>query len=433
MANETAHILFVDDEPQMLSALKRVFRGEQYSVDTANGGAEALQLMEKQQYDVIISDMRMPEQDGAAFLAEAYKKQPNTKRILLTGYADHDSTVRAINEGKVHQYLNKPWDNQALRELVDRCVVEKRSESSTEGISDAAAKQLREQVALVSQELNQATTFVDLAREELLNQYTTTIKIMSNLANLRLQGDSDMNEEIVRHCVAIAKALKLDNKVIGEIRNAARLYQIGKIAFSDVILRTPIEKLNAEQQVVYAQHPELAADTLMPLEAMSFCAMLIRHQNENADGSGNPGHLKGSEIPLGSRILRIVIDFHQLIYGVYFGSKLSVSDAQEYLIAHAAKKYDPVLVQIYIKLLKHLTNNTAHKDDRMIPVEDLQPNMLVTRDLKNADGMLLIAKQTVLSATLINKLKAYVDKTHRELRVFVKSQPEETNTQDKQT
>ncbi|MCP5326198.1 MAG: response regulator [Oceanospirillaceae bacterium] len=429
MTNEIAHILFVDDEPQMLSALKRVFRGEQYSVDTANSGAEALELIKNTEYDVIISDMRMPEMDGAAFLAEAYKKQPNTKRILLTGYADHDSTVRAINEGKVHQYLNKPWDNTALRELVDRSIEDKRNETSAEGVSEAAAKQLKDQVALVSQELDQATTFVDLAREELLNQYTTTIKIMSNLANLRLQGDSEMNEEIVRHSVAIAKALKLDDKVVGEIRNAARLYQIGKIAFSDTLLRTPIEKLNAEQQAVYMQHPELAADTLMPLEPMSFCAMLIRHQNENSDGTGTPSRLKGNEIPLGSRILRIVIDFHQLIYGVYFGIKLSVSDAQEYLIGHAAKKYDPVLVQIYTKLLKHLKNNSSHKDDHMVAVDDLQPNMLVTRDLLNTEGMLLIAKQTVLSAILINKLKAYVDKTHRELRVFVKKTNEEENNQ----
>jgi response regulator RpfG family c-di-GMP phosphodiesterase len=425
MDNDSARILFVDDEPQMLSALKRVFRGEQYEVDTASSGAEGITLLASTVYDVIISDMRMPEMDGAAFLSEAYKKQPLSKRILLTGYADHDSTVRAINEGKVHHYLNKPWDNTALRELIDKAIAQKRAETSEDGASYEAAKQLKEQVALVSQELNQATTFVDLAREEMLNQYNTSIKIMSNLANLRLKGASEMNEEIVRHCVAIAKALKLNTKVINEIRNAARLYQLGKIALPDDLISTPIDKLNAEQRAIYIQHPELAADTLLPLEPLAFCALLIRHQNENVDGSGTPHKLKGNEIPLGSRILRMVIDFHQLLYGLYFGIKLSIADAQEYLISHAGKKYDPILVQLYTKLLAHLKSNTEHKDDHMVNVEDLQPDMLVTRDLLNAEGMLLIAKQTVLNAILISKLKAYVDKTHRELRVFIRS-PETT-------
>lgn len=430
MDNDSARILFVDDEPQMLSALKRVFRGEQYEVDTASSGAEGITLLANTAYDVIISDMRMPEMDGAAFLSEAYKKQPLSKRILLTGYADHDSTVRAINEGKVHHYLNKPWDNTALRELIDKAIEQKRTETSEDGASDEAAKLLKEQVALVSQELNQATTFVDLAREEMLNQYNTSIKIMSNLANLRLKGASEMNEDIVRHCVAIAKALKLNNKVINEIRNAARLYQLGKIGLPDDLISTPIDKLNAEQRAIYIQHPELAADTLLPLEPLAFCALLIRHQNENIDGSGTPNKLKGNEIPLGSRILRMVIDFHQLLYGLYFGIKLSVADAQEYLISHVGKKYDPILVQLYTKLLAHLKSNTEHKDDHMVNVDDLQPDMLVTRDLLNTDGMLLIAKQTVLNAVLIAKLKAYVDKTHRELRIFIRS-PE--STQNKQT
>lgn len=425
MNNDSARILFVDDEPQMLSALKRVFRGEQYQVDTANSGAEGLERLATDTYDVIVSDMRMPEMDGAAFLAEAYKKQPLSKRILLTGYADHDSTVRAINEGKVHHYLNKPWDNTALRELIDKAIEQKRAESSEVGAGDEAARQLKEQVAQVSQELSQATTFMDLAREEMLNQYNTSIKIMSNLANLRLKGASEMNEDIVRHCVAIAKALKLEHKVVGEIRNAARLYQLGKIALPDSLISTPIDKLSAEQRLIYMQHPELAADTLLPLEPLAFCALLIRHQNENADGTGTPNKLKGNEIPLGSRILRVVIDFHQLLYGLYFGIKLSVADAQAYLISHAGKKYDPILVQLYTKLLAHLKNNTVYKDDHMVSLDDLQPNMLVTRDLLNADGMLLIAKQTILNEVLISKLKAYANKTHRELRIFIKK-PEDT-------
>ena len=92
-----AKILFVDDEKQMLTALNRVFRANNYIVFTANSGQEALNILETETMDVIVSDMRMPEMDGAAFLAKTVDLNPNSRRILLTGYSDQESTVRAIN------------------------------------------------------------------------------------------------------------------------------------------------------------------------------------------------------------------------------------------------------------------------------------------------------------------------------------------------
>ena len=89
-------ILCVDDEPNILSALRRLFRPQGYTVKVAGSGAEGLAVIDAEQVDLIISDMRMPGMDGAAFLAEACKRQPDAVRLLLTGYADMDSTVAAI-------------------------------------------------------------------------------------------------------------------------------------------------------------------------------------------------------------------------------------------------------------------------------------------------------------------------------------------------
>ena len=112
-------ILLVDDEQGILNALRRLFRNKDYVVHTALGGQEALALLAEEKVDLIISDMRMPEMDGAEFLQKAREAYPLTERILLTGFSEMELTVRAINDGGIYGYLSKPWDNQQVLELVE--------------------------------------------------------------------------------------------------------------------------------------------------------------------------------------------------------------------------------------------------------------------------------------------------------------------------
>src|SRR5258706_8618954 len=103
-----------DGEPNIVSALRRTLRSRGFTVHTALGGAEALKLLEEQEVDAIISDMRMPEMTGAQFLQQARAKLPEAVRILLTGYADIASTIEAVNNGEIFRYLSKPWDDEVL-------------------------------------------------------------------------------------------------------------------------------------------------------------------------------------------------------------------------------------------------------------------------------------------------------------------------------
>src|ERR1700704_2746565 len=107
-------VLAGDDEPNIVSALKRTLRSRGFTVHTALGGPQGLELLESQSVDAIISDMRMPEMTGAQFLQAARMKMPDAVRILLTGYADIASTIEAVNNGEIFRYLSKPWDEDVL-------------------------------------------------------------------------------------------------------------------------------------------------------------------------------------------------------------------------------------------------------------------------------------------------------------------------------
>jgi DNA-binding NtrC family response regulator len=108
-------IMLVDDEENVLNALTRCLRREDYELWSFPGPPEALKYLEDNQVDVIVSDHRMPGMTGLEFLIKARKLYPEVVRILLTGHADMDVAIRAVNEGKLYRFLTKPWNDEELK------------------------------------------------------------------------------------------------------------------------------------------------------------------------------------------------------------------------------------------------------------------------------------------------------------------------------
>ncbi len=117
-------ILLVDDEQNVLSALIRELADEPYEVITALSGEEAMNLVTAQTFKVIISDERMPGMDGASFLAAAKEVSPSSVRMMLTGHASIDATMRAVNNGEIYRFFTKPWNDHELKQSI-RSAIEK--------------------------------------------------------------------------------------------------------------------------------------------------------------------------------------------------------------------------------------------------------------------------------------------------------------------
>jgi FixJ family two-component response regulator len=109
-------LLLVDDEESILMALKRLLRREGYRILCGKSGAEGLDLLAKNDVDVVISDQRMPSMTGEEFLRRAKELYPNTVRMVLSGFADMDSITNAINQGAIYKFINKPWDEKVLKD-----------------------------------------------------------------------------------------------------------------------------------------------------------------------------------------------------------------------------------------------------------------------------------------------------------------------------
>ena len=130
-----SQILIVDDDEAILRSLTRLLRPLKLQLHSESSVQRALALCETIAFDLIISDQRMPEMEGTAFLKKAAQLSPNSIRFILSGYADFDHIITAFNEGVIHKFIDKPWDNEELlftiKSLLSRDQTHSESKPST--------------------------------------------------------------------------------------------------------------------------------------------------------------------------------------------------------------------------------------------------------------------------------------------------------------
>ena len=177
-------ILCVDDEADNVDALERLFR-RKYKVHKATSAQEALGILKQNQITVIISDQRMPQMTGVEFLAESIKTHPQAIRILLTGYTDIESVVKAINNGQIYRYVTKPWDPVDLTNAVDKAV--ERYEIGEELVEkNAALSKALEELKTLDQA---KTQFMVLVNHELKTPLTSMMSFSELLAETKMDEE----------------------------------------------------------------------------------------------------------------------------------------------------------------------------------------------------------------------------------------------------
>jgi response regulator RpfG family c-di-GMP phosphodiesterase len=407
-------ILCVDDEPNILSSLRRLFRSKGYQVLTALGGQEGLAVLEEQPIDLVISDMRMPIMDGATFLAQVRVRWPDTIRLLLTGYSDVQSIIDAINRGEIYRYITKPWDDNDIILVVRQAWERKALELEKKRLEELAHRQNEELKSLnasLEAKVEERTAALRAAHDSLLhvneklkNSFLTSIKVFSNVIEMRggkLAGHSRRVADLARK---IAKNMGLEAREIQEVFVAGLLADIGKIGFSDELLDTPVNQLSGDQLGLYHKHTIRAEQLLMPLEDLQGTAKMLRYQHERFDGRGFPDGLLGEAIPLGARILALASDYDNLQIGGLTAKRVHADDAQALIIHGAGNRYDEKVVAAF----KHVFNGGINEPEyQEIAAKNLLPGMMLCADVISKEGLLLLPADHVLEPHVIERLMLY--------------------------
>jgi response regulator RpfG family c-di-GMP phosphodiesterase len=423
-----ATLLLVDDEPSILSALRRLFRPEGYRVLVAEGGALALEMIKDEHIDLVISDMRMPGMDGAQFLERLRSVQPDAVRILLTGYADIGSTIAAINAGQIHRYIAKPWNDSDILLVVRDALQRRALEQQNRLLSELSVRQneelrqlnltLEERVRQRTAEIEQINDMLNVAYGELKSNFTLSMRIFAGLMELRHKGLSGHSSRVSEWAKRVCETLKLDERQSHDIHVAALLHDIGKIGFPDGLLDKPISTMTAEELSRYRKHPLNAEAALMPLAQLHTVAKFVRSQHERLDGKGFPDGLEGQEIPFGARVLAPIIDYENLLAGTLAERRFSPEDAVASIRRGAGSRYDAAVVDAFLLVLQSPPPDTGA--DRCISALDLVAGMVLSRDLTSAQGTLLLAAGYVFDARVVKQVREYAQREGAKLPLYVR-------------
>jgi response regulator RpfG family c-di-GMP phosphodiesterase len=374
----------------------------------------------------------MPGMDGATLLAEVKRRWPGCVRILLTGYADLTTTVKAINEGQVYRYISKPWDDDELRLIIRQALAFQYSERERKRLEALTHEQniqlqalnasLEQRVVARTAELQQTADMLDLAYEELRNSYVTATEVFANLVAQRLSKERQTNAQVIALVKAYAEQYDLAARLSNDLAMAAALYNIGKLTWDDQLLARPSDLLYKGDRARYRKYPEVGESLLMTLEPIQDAGQIIRSHQERWDGQGFPDRLAEEAIPLGARILRLAVDFIELQRGMVLERKLSRDEALLLIKKYAGRLYDPQICERFIELCTTLAPDLVLADNTIIALDirRLEPGMVLARNLYAESGMLLLNEGKLLTLPLIDKLAAFEASEGARYTLFVR-------------
>ncbi len=360
-------ILCVDDDPNILEAYQRALR-KRLNIETALGGEEALAAIVNQgPYAVVVADMRMPGMNGVQLLAKVKEIAPDTVRMMLTGNADQQTALEAVNEGQIFRFMTKPCSPEDFAKVLEAGIAQYR--------------------------------LVTAERELLSKTLSGSVKVLTDILSLASPTAFGRASRVRRLAGQLAGRLRLEDAWQVEI--GAMLSQIGCVAVPDEILDKAYQgkELSRKESDAFEAYPLVGQELISHIPRLQEVAKIIAYQNQRFDGSGFPPDGKlGEALPAGSRVLKVALDFDALA---------SSGTANDLAMAEMNARegwYDPAVLDVLRKTLAIAEVQVV----REVRVHDLIDGAIVASDVRSLQGTLLCAKGQEVTPSLRARLKNYI-------------------------
>jgi response regulator RpfG family c-di-GMP phosphodiesterase len=361
-------ILFVDDEASLVAGIVRQFR-KQYNIVPAGGGHDGLNLLRTiGPFAVVVSDLRMPAMDGIQFLAKVRETSPDSVRIMLTGNADLDTAMQAVNEGQIFRFLTKPCPPGILSATLE-----------------AAIKQYR---------------LITAERDLLQRTLRGSIKVLTDI--LALASPAAFGRAMRARELARQVAAELGVSDAWRIELAAMLSHIGCVTLPPETVEKIYhgKPLSPDEVQMAENHPRIGRDLIANIPRLEKIAQDVAYQQKQYNGVGPPGDdIAGDKIPLGARILKLVLDFDTLE---------SSGEQRAEAVAHLRARdgwYDPRVLTAF----EGLVSAETHERVLSLRVKDLEVGMMTARDVRSDTGVLLLARGQEISEALLERLVHFAE------------------------
>lgn len=332
-APASTHALIVDDEPAVREVVCLWLERLGYRCSRASSVAVARELMERQNFDIVTSDITMPGESGIELLHHVTREFPETPVLMLTANADTQLAIQALTQG-AYGYLLKPVKREEFL-----CQFTKALEHRRLLIEN------REYTTLLEWKVNEQTRAIRIAHEETIQRLVTA----------SMFRDDETGGHIKRTGIAsalVAQALGWSNDQVHLIQLAAPMHDVGKVGIPDAILRKP-GKLTPEEFAVMQTHSVIGAKMLAgsPSPVLQMAEQIAHHHHERWEGTGYPDRLAGEQIPEAARILAIVDFYDALTHDRVYRKAVDESIVLEMIEQARGTHFEPRIVDAFMAAL----------------------------------------------------------------------------------
>jgi len=330
-------ILVVEDETLIRDILVRKLKGLGYECDWCENGLAALNLLPASAYDLILTDLMMPELGGLSLLRETQKFCPDTAVILVTSVSDLNIAIDALTHG-AYDYILKPFSLQEVSVVVARALEKRRLLLENRRYQ----QHLEEEVASRTKQFREAL--------ELLQQtYHSTLLALGTALDSR-DADSDGHAlRVTLYTLRLARQVGASEADLKTIEQGALLHDIGKIGVPDDLLRKP-EKLSESEWQLMRLHPEIGYRILSRISFLQDAAKMVLNHQEKYDGTGYPAGLRGNEVELSARIFAVADTLDCMTTDRPFQRAVTFELAREEIIRVAGTQLDPAIVGKFLEI-----------------------------------------------------------------------------------
>ena len=364
----SGRVLLVDDEPLVLEGLKRQLR-KKVDIETASSGREGLAILERSgPFAVVVSDMRMPEMNGSQFLEQVRQRSPDTVRMILSGQAEIESTIAAVNLGQIFRFLTKPCPTEALFAALDAGL---------------------EQHQLV------------IAKRELLEKTLRgTVQVLTEILELTNPVAQQRAKRVERYAQDLCEGI--GRPMSWELRLAAMLSQIGCVTLPENVLARHYagQSVADEAQSLYRSHPRVAGKLLASIPRLEGVAAIVASQLDDVSVDGEPAELADWDgNKLDALVLKVAADLD-----FWLGTGAAREEA-----ARRVAQSVPQLPKALAAALQAIALRSSKSDKATVKVSALQVGMLLDEDLLSANGMRLLPKGQEITASILLRLQGLAE------------------------
>ena len=432
-------VMLVDDEPGIARAIQRILRREGLNILTAQSGPQALDMLRNREsmISLIISDQRMPEMTGAQFLSQAREIVPDAIRFLLTGYSEMEAIIQAVNQGRIHKYLSKPWQDDDLLIQVRQALEQFELTMENKRLLALTARQnmklrelnqgLEEKVRERTQEIEKKNLQLSKLNRELEDSFHNTVRSFASLLQMQAPVLAGHGRRVSAMAREIAREMKLEQNEVTNIEIAALLHDMARLDLSRKEGTASAKAWTQEDQERYLHHPAEGQAMVRLIGKLDHVGLLIRSHHERCDGKGFPDGLDRFTIPLGSKIIAVANTFDTVMHLEKYHSRAVVEFKKKNPDAETMNK-QLLLEKAAIQFIKENSSDTIFDSqvadaflaclakegasgarEKEIDIDGLKPGMVLSRALYSEKGQYLLPYDTELSIGYINRLRKIAD------------------------